>query len=111
MAKEIQVILRGGVYQLKRRVPVRYRKIEPRQVIWVSLHTDSETTARGKALTVERDGAGLGGAARRRQQQGCIGALRGRASLPRRGAFASSRRGGSPNCPPRSSCSGSRRYR
>lgn len=51
MAKEIQLILRGGVWQLKRRVPGRYRTIEPRQVIWVSLHTDSETTARGKALT------------------------------------------------------------
>ena len=52
MAKEIQLILRGGVYQLKRRVPVRYQGIEPRKVIWVSLHTDSETTALGKALTL-----------------------------------------------------------
>lgn len=52
MARQIQLILRGGVWQLKRRVPVRYQRIEPRKVVWVSLHTDSETVARSKALTL-----------------------------------------------------------
>jgi hypothetical protein len=45
----VSIFKRGGLYQLRRRVPRRYRSIEPRGTIWVSLHTDSETVARSKA--------------------------------------------------------------
>lgn len=45
----MSIFKRGGRYQLRRRVPRRYRSIEPRGTIWVSLHTDSETVARSKA--------------------------------------------------------------
>jgi hypothetical protein len=43
------ILKRGGAYQLRRRVPERYRSVEPRTQIWMSLHTDSETIARPKA--------------------------------------------------------------
>ena len=43
------LVRRGSTWQLRRRVPVRYRSVEPREVVWISLHTDSETVARGKA--------------------------------------------------------------
>jgi hypothetical protein len=36
LAKDIQLLVQGGVYQLKRRVPVCYQGIEPRTVIRVS---------------------------------------------------------------------------
>ena len=36
---------RGRVYHLRRRVLRRYRSIEPRETVWISLHTDSETVA------------------------------------------------------------------
>ena len=45
----MSIFMRGGLYQLRRRVPRRYRSVEPRGTIWVSLHTDSETIARSKA--------------------------------------------------------------
>lgn len=43
------LIVRDKTYHLRKRVPTRYAKIEPRRVIWISLHTDSETVAARKA--------------------------------------------------------------
>ncbi len=40
---------RGRHYHLRRRVPRRYRGVEPRETVWISLHTDSETVAHSKA--------------------------------------------------------------
>jgi len=42
---------RNKTFHLIRRVPKRYQPVEPRAVVWVSLHTDSETVARQKAPT------------------------------------------------------------
>ncbi|MDD9730440.1 tyrosine-type recombinase/integrase [Mameliella sp. AT18] len=39
---------RGKTLSLYRRVPARYASIEPRKFVWVSLHTDSQTTAETK---------------------------------------------------------------
>ncbi len=40
------VIRRGDTWHLRKRVPKRYHRVEPRNVVWVSLHTDSESIAR-----------------------------------------------------------------
>ncbi|MCC0076994.1 MAG: integrase [Rhodobacter sp.] len=40
---------RGNIYQLVRRVPQRYRAVEDREMVWISLHTDSESVAKLKA--------------------------------------------------------------
>ena len=45
----MSIAKRGHLYHLRRRVPRRYREIEPRETVWISLHTDSETIARSKA--------------------------------------------------------------
>jgi integrase len=45
----MSIVKRGSTFQLRRRVPQRYRAVEPRGVVWISLHTDSETVARSKA--------------------------------------------------------------
>ncbi len=45
----MSVIMREGTYHLKRRVPRRYEDVESRSTVWMSLHTDSESIARGKA--------------------------------------------------------------
>jgi integrase len=45
----LSIVKRGSTFQLRRRVPQRYRLVEPRAVVWISLHTDSETVARSKA--------------------------------------------------------------
>ncbi|SED24591.1 DUF6538 domain-containing protein [Rhodobacter sp. 24-YEA-8] len=42
-------ILRGTTYHLRKRVPQRYRPVEPRDTVWISLHTDSEKVAKAKA--------------------------------------------------------------
>lgn len=42
------LILRGTTYHYRRRVPKRYRSVEPREVINTSLGTDSLTVARSK---------------------------------------------------------------
>jgi len=42
---------RNKTFHLIKRVPKRYQPIEPRAVVWISLHTDSETVARQKAPT------------------------------------------------------------
>jgi len=43
------IVQRGSTFHLRRRVPRRYRQIEARDIVWISLHTDSETLARSKA--------------------------------------------------------------
>ncbi|UWQ17917.1 DUF6538 domain-containing protein [Jannaschia sp. M317] len=40
---------RGSSYYLRKRVPRRYQSVESRGVVWISLHTDSETVAKVKA--------------------------------------------------------------
>ncbi len=45
----MSIAKRGRLYHLRRRVPRRYRGIEPRETVWISLHTDSETVVRSKA--------------------------------------------------------------
>lgn len=45
----MSIFKRSNRYQLRRRVPRRYGSVEPRDTIWVSLHTDSEIVARSKA--------------------------------------------------------------
>ena len=45
-------VLRGDTYYLRRRVPKRFKPIEDRALIWVSLHTDSRREARIRADSV-----------------------------------------------------------
>ncbi|WP_416883029.1 tyrosine-type recombinase/integrase [Marivita sp.] len=45
----MSIAKRGRLYHLRRRVPHRYRGIEPRETVWISLHTDPEMIARSKA--------------------------------------------------------------
>ena len=45
----MSLIFRNKTFHLRKRVPTRYAKVEPRAVIWTSLHTDSETIANRKA--------------------------------------------------------------
>lgn len=40
---------KGGTLHMRRRVPRRYRRVEPRDYVWISLKTDSPTEARRKA--------------------------------------------------------------
>lgn len=49
------ILKRGSTYYLRRRVPVRYAKIEKRSMILMSLHTDSEKVAREKEASVWED--------------------------------------------------------
>lgn len=48
----MSVVNRGGVYYLRRRVPVRFSNIETRRIIQISLKTDSEKQARAKEPVV-----------------------------------------------------------
>lgn len=41
--------LRGKTYHLRKRVPLRFAAIEPRETVWISLHTNSEKVAKTKA--------------------------------------------------------------
>jgi integrase len=43
---------RSNIYQIRKRVPKRYVSVEPRDVVWISLHTDSEVIAKIKAPKV-----------------------------------------------------------
>jgi integrase len=45
----MSIAKRGRLYHLRRRVPRRYSAVEPRETVWISLHTDSETLAQSKA--------------------------------------------------------------
>ena len=46
----MSVCKRSNKYYLRRCVPARFIDVEPRKTIWVSLHTDSESVARRKAV-------------------------------------------------------------
>lgn len=48
----MRIMKRGEVWYQRRRVPVRFRRVEARGEIWLSLHTDSESIARQKAPIV-----------------------------------------------------------
>lgn len=52
MKDDEHLALRGRKYSLRRRVPERYRSVEARVEVWVSLHTDSLTQAKEKATHV-----------------------------------------------------------
>jgi hypothetical protein len=45
----VTVVKRASTCHLRKRVPLRYRRVEPRETVWISLHTDSESVARAKA--------------------------------------------------------------
>ena len=47
----MKVTLRSNQLYLYRRVPKRYEAVEPRQFVWISLHTDSQAVAALKATT------------------------------------------------------------
>lgn len=49
MGKSLGVTRRGDTFHLRKRVPARYRDIEGRDTVWISLHTDSESVAKSKA--------------------------------------------------------------
>ncbi len=44
------IVKRTNTYQLRRRVPKRYKTVESRETIWISLHTDSQSIAKRKAV-------------------------------------------------------------
>lgn len=46
------IVLRSKTLHLRKRVPTRYASVESRKAVWISLHTDSQTVALQKALTV-----------------------------------------------------------
>ncbi len=47
---------RGGTtLHMRKRVPSRYKAVEHRESVWISLHTDSETVAKAKAPKVWAD--------------------------------------------------------
>jgi integrase len=41
--------LRSNIFHLRKRVPTRYKRVETRVVVWISLHTDSRTVAQQKS--------------------------------------------------------------
>lgn len=43
---------RNKTYHIRKRVPTRYKSVEPRETVWISLHTDSEAIAKIKEPTV-----------------------------------------------------------
>lgn len=43
---------KNGTLELRRRVPKKYASVEPRQVIWVSLETDSPSVAQSRAASL-----------------------------------------------------------
>lgn len=45
----MSIVRRGSNFHLRKRVPLRYRRVEPRVMVWISLHTDSESVAKQKA--------------------------------------------------------------
>ena len=49
MGKSKGVIERGDTFYLCRRIPARYRDLDERAAVWISLHTDSESVAKSKA--------------------------------------------------------------
>src|SRR5579863_3479625 len=49
------IIRRNRTLHLRKRVPKRYRGIEPRDAVYLSLHTDSLTVAEAKAPAIWTD--------------------------------------------------------
>ncbi|CAM8671112.1 Integrase, catalytic domain containing protein [Paracoccaceae bacterium] len=49
---KLSFLRRESTLYIRKRVPRRYREVEAREFIWISLHTDSETQARIKAPTI-----------------------------------------------------------
>ena len=43
------IYMRANTFHLRKRVPGRFRDVEPREIVAFSLHTDSKTVARQKA--------------------------------------------------------------
>jgi integrase len=50
--KKLKLVNREGHLHFRRRVPRRFAEIEPREYVWISLHTDMEDVARRKAPLV-----------------------------------------------------------
>lgn len=48
----MSIMKRGRVWHLRRRVPRRYRAVDRREAVYLSLHTDSEMIARQKMPVV-----------------------------------------------------------
>lgn len=48
----MKLLRRGSAFHLRRRVPLRFKEVEPREHVSISLHTDSEKTAKEKAAVV-----------------------------------------------------------
>ncbi|REC57103.1 hypothetical protein DRV84_08425 [Rhodosalinus sediminis] len=46
------LIMRGGTWHLRRRMPVRFAEVEPRREVWVSLKTDARLVAARTATAV-----------------------------------------------------------
>ena len=53
--KALKVQRRGDTFHLVKRVPKRYEAVESRKVVWISLHTNSESLAKEKALRAWRN--------------------------------------------------------
>src|SRR5690554_810687 len=51
----MSIIKRGGVWQLVKRVPVRFQGIDGRRQVWISLQTDSLSVAKLKAPQAWQD--------------------------------------------------------
>ena len=45
----MSVVLRSGTYYLRKRIPARFSDVDSRKEIWVSLKTDSKSSAQEKA--------------------------------------------------------------
>jgi integrase len=48
-SRDMQLMLRGKTWHLRRRVPAQFAGVEPRREVWVSLQTDSRQLAAKKA--------------------------------------------------------------
>lgn len=49
---KMKLVRREPTLYIRRRVPRRYKPVETRELVWISLHTDSETQAMLKAPSV-----------------------------------------------------------
>jgi hypothetical protein len=49
------IVRRNQTLHIRKRVPRRYQRVEPREFIWISLHTDSDAIAKVKAPQVWAD--------------------------------------------------------
>lgn len=49
---DMRPIRRGSTFHLRKRVPVRFKSVEPRMHVWITLKTDSENDAKRKSNEV-----------------------------------------------------------